>query len=339
MRDSDDDTTIGTGGWLLVALAGTITFVVLQVFVNHDFFPALVFALAIALIVYLLLYRLAVAVNRYDDEEEALKVRKIVPASAPTDHGARVSGVEGTAAAVARSVRVGAEPASASPVLQRPSTTVTPLAKVEPAPLIAPPVAVPAAPAVVTLPVAPKVEAPRAATSAVEAKPKVDARPAVDAKPLAEAKPKAEVKSKVDAKPKVETKPWTEKPAPKPEAEKPAAKPTAKPAAKPKAEKPAAKPKAEPVGLVRLAAPRDGKADDLKEIEGIGPALEKLVNGMGFYHFDQIAAWTEADVAMVDGEMKNFKGRIARDKWVAQARLIVAEGLEAFRIRAKTNNY
>ncbi len=328
MRDSDDDTTIGTGGWLLVALAGTITFVVLQVFVNHDFFPALVFALAIALIVYLLLYRLAVAVNRYDDEEEALKVRKIVPASGPSDHGMRVGGVEGTSAAVAMSVRVGAEPGSASPVLQRPSMTVTPLAKVEPAPLIAPPTAQPAAPAVVTLPVAPKVEAPKAAVSAVEAKPKVEARPAVEAKPPVEAKPKAEVKSKVevktkvDAKPKVETKPWSEKPA-----------------AKPKAENPAPKPEAEPVGLVRLAAPRNGKADDLKEIEGIGPALEKLVNSMGFYHFDQIAAWTEADVAMVDAEMKNFKGRITRDKWVAQARIIVTEGLEAFRIRAKTNNY
>jgi NADH-quinone oxidoreductase subunit E len=60
---------------------------------------------------------------------------------------------------------------------------------------------------------------------------------------------------------------------------------------------------------------------------------------MGFYHFDQIAAWTEADIAQVDGEMKTFKGRITRDRWVEQARIIVNEGLEAFRERAKTNNY
>ena len=90
---------------------------------------------------------------------------------------------------------------------------------------------------------------------------------------------------------------------------------------------------------MRLKAPRKGKADDLKEIEGIGPTMEKLVNGLGFYHFDQIAAWTEADVAMVDAEMKTFKGRITRDKWVAQAKIIVTDGLEAFRERAKTNNY
>jgi len=94
-----------------------------------------------------------------------------------------------------------------------------------------------------------------------------------------------------------------------------------------------------PAGPLRLKAPRDGRPDDLKEIEGIGPALEKLVNELGFYHFDQIAGWSDADVARVDAEMKGFKGRIARDRWVAQARIIVAEGLEAFRIRAKTNRY
>ena len=123
-------------------------------------------------------------------------------------------------------------------------------------------------------------------------------------------------------------------PAPKAEAAKA---PAAKAAAKPKA---TAKPTvAKPVGPERLTAPRNGKADDLKVLEGIGPAMEKLVNGMGFYHFDQIAGWSDADVVLVDAEMKTFKGRIARDKWVAQAKIIVGEGLDAFRIRAKTNNY
>lgn len=92
-------------------------------------------------------------------------------------------------------------------------------------------------------------------------------------------------------------------------------------------------------GPLRLAAPRDGKADDLKEIEGIGPALETLCHGLGFYHFDQIASWTEADVAWVDRNMARFKGRILRDKWVAQAQVIVTEGLEVFRERRKTNSY
>jgi NADH-quinone oxidoreductase subunit E len=115
--------------------------------------------------------------------------------------------------------------------------------------------------------------------------------------------------------------------APKPKADKPAT----KAAPKPKAAKPA--------GPERLKAARKGKADDLKEIEGIGPAMEKLVNSLGFYHFDQIASWSDADVALVDAEMNTFKGRITRDRWVAQAKIIVTEGLEAFRERAKTNNY
>ncbi|WP_135450656.1 hypothetical protein [Tabrizicola caldifontis] len=96
---------------------------------------------------------------------------------------------------------------------------------------------------------------------------------------------------------------------------------------------------AAPVGPQRLQAPRNGRADDLKEIEGIGPALEKLLNSLGFYHFDQIAGWSDDDIVLVDAEMENFKGRIVRDRWVVQAKIIVSEGLEAFRERAKTNNY
>lgn len=92
-------------------------------------------------------------------------------------------------------------------------------------------------------------------------------------------------------------------------------------------------------GPVRLSAPRKGNADDLKEIEGIGPALEKLCNSLGFYHFDQIAGWSDADVEWVDANMKTFKGRIVRDKWIAQSKIIMSEGVEAFRIRAQTNDF
>ena len=124
-------------------------------------------------------------------------------------------------------------------------------------------------------------------------------------------------------------------------AAKAAAKPVAKVAAKAAAKPAVAKaPKVKkPDGPMRLSAPRKGKADDLKEIEGIGPALEKLCNSLGFYHFDQIANWSDADVEWVDANMKTFKGRIVRDKWIAQSKIIITEGLDAFRIRAQTNNY
>ncbi|MDQ2066675.1 NADH-quinone oxidoreductase subunit E [Xinfangfangia sp. CPCC 101601] len=89
----------------------------------------------------------------------------------------------------------------------------------------------------------------------------------------------------------------------------------------------------------QLAAPRAGAGDDLKKIEGIGPVAEKLLNDNGVFHFDQIAGWSEEDVAFFDAKMDRFKGRITRDRWVAQAKIIVTEGLERFLERARSNDY
>jgi large subunit ribosomal protein L21 len=90
----------------------------------------------------------------------------------------------------------------------------------------------------------------------------------------------------------------------------PAAKP-AKKAAAPKAEAPA-------------AAPAAAGADNLKELSGVGPALEKKLHDAGVTSFAQIAAWTEADIAAMD-EKLSFKGRIEREGWVDQAKAKLAE--------------
>ena len=71
-----------------------------------------------------------------------------------------------------------------------------------------------------------------------------------------------------------------------------------------------------------LSAARDGAADDLKLISGVGPKLEQTLNRMGVYHFDQIAAWTKSEIDWVDGEL-SFKGRIERDDWIEQAKKLV----------------
>ena len=76
-----------------------------------------------------------------------------------------------------------------------------------------------------------------------------------------------------------------------------------------------------------LKAARDGKADNLKLIKGVGPKLEKLCNSLGFFHFDQIAGWSASEVAWVDENLEGFKGRVTRDDWVNQAK-ILAEGGE-----------
>ncbi|WP_366142872.1 endonuclease [Pseudooceanicola sp.] len=79
-----------------------------------------------------------------------------------------------------------------------------------------------------------------------------------------------------------------------------------------------------------LSAARDGVADDLKRIKGVGPKLEILLNELGIYHFDQVAAWGADEVAWVDQNLKGFKGRVSRDGWVAQATTLAAGGETEF---------
>jgi predicted flap endonuclease-1-like 5' DNA nuclease len=76
-----------------------------------------------------------------------------------------------------------------------------------------------------------------------------------------------------------------------------------------------------------LAAARGGKPDNLQRISGVGPKNESVLHTLGFFHFDQIAAWTAAEVSWVDDHLK-FNGRIKREEWIRQARLL-AEGKEA----------
>ena len=76
-----------------------------------------------------------------------------------------------------------------------------------------------------------------------------------------------------------------------------------------------------------MSEARAGGPDNLKEIKGVGPKLETLLHSMGVFHFDQIAAWTDQEVAWVDANLKGFKGRVSRDNWVEQAK-ILATGAE-----------
>ncbi|MEI4262017.1 50S ribosomal protein L21 [Roseovarius sp. D0-M9] len=72
----------------------------------------------------------------------------------------------------------------------------------------------------------------------------------------------------------------------------------------------------------KKAAPKKAAAkggDDLKQLSGVGPALEKKLHEAGVTSFAQIAAWTDADVAEMD-EKLSFKGRIEREGWIDQAK-------------------
>jgi len=62
----------------------------------------------------------------------------------------------------------------------------------------------------------------------------------------------------------------------------------------------------------------DGEPDDLTAIRGIGPALARMLNREGVFHFRQIAAWGPREIAQID-DLLRFSGRIERDQWVEQA--------------------
>ncbi|WP_027056767.1 NADH dehydrogenase [Mesorhizobium erdmanii] len=110
-----------------------------------------------------------------------------------------------------------------------------------------------------------------------------------------------------------------------------AAKPASKPAAsatsaakssaapKPAAAKKAAPPAAKPTA----AKPATAKPDNLRRLIGIGPVNEKLLKAQGVTTFAQIAAWTAADIKRIEDVM-NFDGRIARERWIDQAKLLAA---------------
>lgn len=102
--------------------------------------------------------------------------------------------------------------------------------------------------------------------------------------------------------------------------------PKAKPAAKAKsAAKPAAKPKA--AAAAKIVAP--AKKDDLKRIRGIGRQNEARLNALGVATFAQIASWSRKDEENY-GERLAFPGRIEREEWVKQAKILAKGGTTDF---------
>lgn len=81
-----------------------------------------------------------------------------------------------------------------------------------------------------------------------------------------------------------------------------------------------------PVAAAAVAA----GGDDLTRIKGLGPKLSRLLADLGVTRFEQIAAWTDADIAEIDAQLGAFAGRPTRDAWVEQARLLVSGDAAAY---------
>ena len=168
------------------------------------------------------------------------------------------------------------------------------------------------------------------------------AKAAPKAKVAAKAPAKAAPKSKVAAAPKPKAVPVAApkakaapvKKAAAPKAKVEAPKVKAAPVAKPKAAAPAkakaapvAKPKAAPKSK---AAPKIVIPDNLELLKGVGPKLNTLLKSLGVTSFEQVANWSAADVREIDSRLGTFAGRISRDNWVDQAKLLVAGDVKGF---------
>ena len=75
-----------------------------------------------------------------------------------------------------------------------------------------------------------------------------------------------------------------------------------------------------------FTAPK-GAADDLKKISGVGEVLEGKLNALGITTYEQIANFSDEDMAKVD-EALDFKGRMEREDWIGQARAFIAESTQ-----------
>jgi predicted flap endonuclease-1-like 5' DNA nuclease len=213
-----------------------------------------------------------------------------------------------------------AKPAEIAPPTVEPTKPAKPLEPAKPEIIAAEPARFkPVEPKAQPAPPAPPPPAPAPAAEAPAPKPV----PVVE--PVAETAPPA---PKAAAKPKAAVK----KAATKEPAAKPAAKPATKAAAKPAAKKAAAKPASTdaaaipdeptvppPPAATLVPAPSAAKTDNLQLLKGVGPKLVVLLNGLGVTSFQQIADWTDADIARIDAQLGAFQGRIARDNIVDQA--------------------
>ncbi|MGI1661171.1 helix-hairpin-helix domain-containing protein [Palleronia sp. KMU-117] len=111
--------------------------------------------------------------------------------------------------------------------------------------------------------------------------------------------------------------------------------PLRKPAAAPAQNaEPAPAPAAKAAPAASFVSSAPAGPDDLKQLSGVGPALEKKLHAAGVTTFAQIAGWSEADIAEMDEKLA-FRGRIQRDGWVAQAKVLAAGGTTEFSKRVE----
>lgn len=163
-------------------------------------------------------------------------------------------------------------------------------------------------------------------SSALASQPQTEEKPtSVAAGTPADAKPPV---AKKVSKPKAAKSPARKPAAPKATASRTRA--TSAQPAKAKAEKPVtAKPAATKPKTQKSSPAAASSPDNLKQIKGIGPQIEAKLNAAGINSFAQIAAWTKKQQAEF-AEQLSFAGRIEREQWVSQAKILAKGGSTDF---------
>lgn len=82
-----------------------------------------------------------------------------------------------------------------------------------------------------------------------------------------------------------------------------------------------------------------GLRDDLKAIKGVGPAIEKTLNELGIFRYAQVAEMTNYDIERIANRLKGFKGRIEREDWMGQARMLDEQRPAAESIESRQGEY
>lgn len=79
-----------------------------------------------------------------------------------------------------------------------------------------------------------------------------------------------------------------------------------------------------------LAGSESGPADDLTMLKGLGPKFAARLNELGVTRYEQLASLGDIEIALLDGRLGPFRGRLARDRVIEQAGYLVRGDIEGF---------
>ena len=85
-----------------------------------------------------------------------------------------------------------------------------------------------------------------------------------------------------------------------------------------------------PATPVATAAASDGGALALTTVKGLGPKVAAMLAERGITRVDQLAALSPDEASALDLQLGAFTGRMARDRWIEQAKLLAAGETAAY---------